>query len=64
MESTLAILEPGTWSLLERHLDLPALVARGAARTLGVRPRHFETLAPELAPFVAEVREAVQAASK
>jgi teichuronic acid biosynthesis glycosyltransferase TuaG len=64
MESTLAILEPGTWSLLERHLDLPALVARGAARTLGVRPRHMETLAPELAPFVAEVGEAVRAASK
>jgi hypothetical protein len=64
MGSTVAILEPGTWPLLERHLDLPALVARGAARTLGVRPRHMETLAPELTPFVAEVGEAVRAASK
>jgi hypothetical protein len=64
MRATLSVLEPGTWPLLERHLDMPAHVARGAARVLGVRPHHLDQLRGELAPFVAEVGAAVEAASK
>jgi glycosyltransferase involved in cell wall biosynthesis len=64
MRATLSVLEPGTWPLLERHIDMPAHVARGAARVLGVRPHHLDQLRGEMAPFVAEVGAAVEAASK
>ncbi len=60
MRSTLAVLESGSWYLLDRHLDLPSLVTRGAARVLGVRPKHLDGLEDELAPFVVEVETAVR----
>ena len=64
MATTISILAPGTWPLLERHLDFVDLVARGAARVLGVRSDRLVPLSAELAPFVSEVEAAVRIASK
>jgi glycosyltransferase involved in cell wall biosynthesis len=64
MASTISILAPGTWPLLDRHLDFVDLVARGAARALGVKSESLAPLVAELAPFVAEVAAAVRIASK
>lgn len=64
MQATLEVLEPGSWPLLQRHLDLPSLVGRGAARALGVRPTEMEGLEDALAPFVAEVKSAIKKSTK
>jgi glycosyltransferase involved in cell wall biosynthesis len=60
MNETLGVLTRGSWPLLERHLDMGMLVARGAARTLGVRPEDVASLPDALAPLVAEMTSAAR----
>jgi hypothetical protein len=58
MRKTLDVLERGTWPLLDRHLDWVAVVGRGVARVVGLRPSNVPDLADTLAPFVHTVRQA------
>jgi hypothetical protein len=64
MEATLEVLDSGSWPLLERHLDIPSLVTRGAARALGLKPAELEGAEAALAPFIAEVGAALKSATK
>jgi hypothetical protein len=63
MEASLSVVAAGIWPLLQRHLDLPSLVTRGAARALGVKPDQMSEVEDVLAPFVAEVSSALRRAS-
>jgi teichuronic acid biosynthesis glycosyltransferase TuaG len=63
MRSTLSVIEPGTWPLLARHLDIPSLVARGAARALGVKAKDLEGEQDALAPFVSTVGSEIRRVS-
>jgi hypothetical protein len=63
MEASLSVVAAGTWPLLQRHLDLSSLVARGAARALGVKPDQLDDAAEALTPFVNEVASALRKAS-
>ena len=58
MRKTLDVLERGTWPLLQRHLDWDAVVGRGVARVVGLRPKEVSDLGDSLAPFVHAVRQA------
>ncbi|HET7846617.1 MAG TPA: glycosyltransferase family 2 protein [Acidimicrobiia bacterium] len=64
MEETFGVLDPGSWPLLERHLDIPSLVTRGAARALGRKPVDLEGAGELLAPFVGEVTKALKRATQ
>jgi hypothetical protein len=64
MAATLGVLDPGTWPLLERHLDVPSLVTRGAARALGRKPADLEGFEAVLAPFISEVMAGLKRASQ
>ena len=63
MQASISVVEAGTWPLLQRHLDLSSLVARGAARALGVKPDQLDDSADALAPFVTAVSSALRKAS-
>jgi glycosyltransferase involved in cell wall biosynthesis len=64
MVSTLEVLEPNTWPLIERHLDLSDLVTRGVARSMGKRPTDLLTVSDALEPFVHAVSAAVKETSR
>jgi hypothetical protein len=49
--------------LLDRHLDLPSLVARGAARALGVKSSDLPGEPDVLGPFVAMVGSEIRRVS-
>lgn len=59
MLKTLAVLERGTWPLLDRHLDWKATVGRGVARVVGLRPKHLPGLEDVLTPFIHTIKTAV-----
>src|SRR5690606_24675529 len=60
MRESLRVLDAGTWPLLDRHIDWPAVVGRGVARVVGLRPKDVGELGDALAPFVQMVRETAE----
>ncbi|MGC2241642.1 MAG: glycosyltransferase family A protein, partial [Acidimicrobiia bacterium] len=64
MRETLSILESGTWPLLQRHLDMDSLVARGVARALGKKADEVQAAGEAVWPFVDCVKSEVERVSK
>jgi glycosyltransferase involved in cell wall biosynthesis len=64
MRETLLVLEPGTWLLLQRHLDMDSLVARGVARALGRKPEDVKLAVEALRPYVDFVKSEIEHVTK
>jgi teichuronic acid biosynthesis glycosyltransferase TuaG len=63
MRKTLAVLDRGTWPLIDRHIDWNSVVGRGVVRVLGLRPKDVPNLGEALSPFVFAVRQATEEAT-